>query len=165
MSSAKAWAVSVLPTPDGPASISTAIGRFGSASCAREVSTRLAMSSKAWSWPITRVFKVSARCNKVCISSLTMRPKGMPVHSEITAATACSSTSVSTKGSSPWSSCKCCLAVASCTASSGWADVSAISAVSASATSAASAAALRRKYSCKASWQRSQRSCSAARSL
>ena len=47
-------AVSVLPTPDGPTSRNTPIGRRGSARLARAVRMRWAIASRAWSWPMTR---------------------------------------------------------------------------------------------------------------
>ena len=82
-------AVSVLPTPDGPHSMNTPIGLLGLSSLARLVWMRLAMASIAWSWPMTRSFRLvgdgAGRCS---ISSLTIRPTGMPVQSPTTAATA-----------------------------------------------------------------------------
>ena len=99
--SAKVKAVSVLPTPDGPASIITAIGLFGSPNWARAVVIRLAINSRPWSWPMTRCFMISPKDKTDLISSLTILPRGIPVHSEITVATACSSTSGKNIGSSP----------------------------------------------------------------
>jgi hypothetical protein len=86
--SASANAVSVLPTPDVPASMNTPIGLLGLSSPARLVWMRLAIISIAWSWPMTRWPAASATLRMVSISLRAMRPTGMPVQSPTTAATA-----------------------------------------------------------------------------
>ena len=87
--SARASAVSVLPTPEVPASMKTPIGLLGLSSPAREVWMRLAIISIAWSWPITRSARCLAMLSTVSISLAAMRPTGMPVQSATTLATAC----------------------------------------------------------------------------
>ena len=72
--------------------MNTPIGLFGLSSLARLVSMRLAIILRPCAWPTTRLFRMSARLRTVSTSSLTIRPTGMPVQSETTEATACSST-------------------------------------------------------------------------
>ncbi len=88
MASAKASAVSVLPTPEVPASMNTPIGLLGLSRPAREVWMRLAIISSAWSWPMMRFFRCRSRLSTVSISLRAMRPTGMPVQSATTEATA-----------------------------------------------------------------------------
>ena len=76
--SASASAVSVLPTPDGPHSMNTPTGLPGLSSPAREVCTRRAIISSAWSWPITRRPSVSASSAPPRPRCVTIRPTGMP---------------------------------------------------------------------------------------
>ncbi|MNT11656.1 hypothetical protein D3C72_1465480 [compost metagenome] len=110
--SARASAVSVLPTPLGPHNRNTPTGLPGSVSRARDVWMRRATASSASRWPITRFSSVSARASTACASSRTMRPTGMPVQSATTAATAAASTAVCIIGASPWPLTKACAALA-----------------------------------------------------
>ena len=77
--SARATAVSVLPTPLGPTSRKTPIGLPGSVRLAREVRIRWAIASRACAWPITRSSSRSRSESTVWISSATILPTGMPV--------------------------------------------------------------------------------------
>ena len=86
--SASASAVSVLPTPEVPASMNTPIGLDGLSMPARLVWMRLAIISIAWSWPITRLASSSGSRSTVSISLRAIRPTGMPVQSATTEATA-----------------------------------------------------------------------------
>ncbi len=96
--SARARAVSVLPTPDGPRNRNTPIGLRGSVSLARAVRMARATASSAWFWPTTRSRRRSSRARIDRISSDTMRPTGMPVQFATTAATAWASTSTGISG-------------------------------------------------------------------
>ena len=81
-------AVSVLPTPLGPTSRNTPIGRRGSVRLARAVRMRWAIASRACDWPMTRsssfVLEVQHRLDLVG----TILPTGMPVQPATTSATA-----------------------------------------------------------------------------
>ncbi len=101
--SASASAVSVLPTPDGPANRNTPRGLFGSSRLAEAVRTRWAMACSAWSWPITRAASSGLRLSTVRSSSLTMRPSGIPVQAETISDTTWPSTCSGTMGVSPCS--------------------------------------------------------------
>ena len=101
--SASASAVSVLPTPDGPTSRNTPLGRPGLSRPARAVSMRLAICSRAWSWPTTRPLSASFSRSTASISSVSIRPTGMPVQLSTMDATAWPSTAGSTSGASPCS--------------------------------------------------------------
>ena len=85
-------AVSVLPTPEVPTSRKTPIGRRGSVRPARLVRMACAMASRAWLWPTTRRSIASRRLSTVRISSVCIRPAGMPVHASTIAAIAWPST-------------------------------------------------------------------------
>ena len=84
--SARASAVSVLPTPLGPTSRKTPIGRRGSVRLARAVRMRWAIASRACDWPMTRSSSWSSSVRTVWISSVTILPTGMPVQPETTSA-------------------------------------------------------------------------------
>ena len=113
--SARASAVSVLPTPLVPASMNTPMGFDGLSSPARLVWMRLAIIFIAWSWPITRFARCWSRFSTVSISSLSIRPTGIPVQSPTTVATACASTMGRISGVSPCIAVRSALRVFSCT--------------------------------------------------
>ncbi|KAG1390596.1 hypothetical protein G6F58_012944 [Rhizopus delemar] len=102
--SARASAVSVLPTPDGPTNMNTPRGLFGSSSLAVAVRTRWAIASRAGAGPMTRSTTRVPSVRTVRISSLTMRPSGTPVQAETISATTVPSTCNGTIGVSPCSS-------------------------------------------------------------
>ena len=93
MNSASARASSVLPTPVGPRKRKVPIGRFGSASPARERRRALATASTASSWPITRSCRRSSMWISFSTSPSIRRETGIPVHLPTTSATSCSVTS------------------------------------------------------------------------
>ena len=64
--------------------MNTPIGLLGLSSFARLVSMRFAIIARPWDWPTTRRLRISGSRNTFSISSLTMRPTGMPVQSETT---------------------------------------------------------------------------------
>ena len=72
--------------------MNTPIGLLGLSSLARLVSMRFEIMRRPCDWPTTRRLRISGRLRTVSISSFTIRPTGMPVQSETTDATACSST-------------------------------------------------------------------------
>ena len=101
--SARARAVSVLPTPLGPTSRKTPIGRRGSVRLARAVRMRWAIASRACDWPMTRSSSFAFRFRTVLISSASILPTGMPVQPATTSAIVWASTQTCTSGDSPWS--------------------------------------------------------------
>ena len=102
-SSARARAVSVLPTPDGPASRNTPMGASFFRIPALAVRSASAISWSASSWPRMRSVRRPSSSRSICASSLIMSPMGMPVQSAITSATTRWPTSAWTSG--PLASC------------------------------------------------------------
>ena len=90
---------------------------------AREVRMRWAKASKAWSWPMIRRCIDSFKASTPRISSLSIRPTGMPVQPESTSATAWASTQTCNSGVSPWSSrsfpSRVCIRLRNCSCSCG----------------------------------------------
>jgi hypothetical protein len=110
--SARASAVSVLPTPELPTNRNTPFGLFGSSRLARAVRTRWATIALAWRWPRMRSSSMPCRFITVRISSFTMRPSGIPVQLATMPATVWPSTCSGTSGVSPcsvrsWSTSAC----------------------------------------------------------
>ena len=91
--SARARAVSVLPTPVGPRKIKEPMGRLGSLRPARERRMALATMPSAASWPTTRSRKRSSIVMSFFTSPSSMRETGMPVHLLTILAMSSSSTS------------------------------------------------------------------------
>ena len=70
----------------------TPIGLLGLSSLARLVSIRLAIIASPWRLADDAAVEDFRQAQNVSISSRTMRPTGMPVQSDTTEATDCSST-------------------------------------------------------------------------
>ncbi len=91
--SARALAVSVLPTPVGPRKTKEAIGRSSSLKPARERRIALAAASSAAPCPTTRLPSSASKYVSLSISEPTKRVTGIPVQRETTLAISSSDTS------------------------------------------------------------------------
>ena len=89
--SARALAVSVLPTPDGPRKMNEPDGRLGSLRPARVRRIALETATMASCWPMIRWWSSSSMRTRRAVSSSVRRWTGMPVHWARTSAISSSS--------------------------------------------------------------------------
>ena len=85
----------VLPTPVGPRNMNDPIGRLGSFKSARERLNALAITSVAFSCPITSALSSFSKLSNFLLSFCSIRDNGIPVQSETIFSIASSSTSIS----------------------------------------------------------------------
>ena len=95
-SAASALASSVLPTPVGPRNRNEPVGRSGSEMPARARRTASDTARTASAWPTRRSPSAASMRSSLPVSPSSIRPAGMPVHADTTAAMSsgptCSST-------------------------------------------------------------------------
>ncbi len=91
--SARARAVSVLPTPVGPRKMNDPVGRFGSCSPARARRTAFATAARASGWPTTRCASSASSRVSRWRSDSSIFETGMPVHLPTISAMSSASTS------------------------------------------------------------------------
>ena len=92
IASARAFDISVFPTPVGPKNKKEPIGLLGSFRPTRPRRTAFATAETASSWPITRLCKIFSNFRKRTASSSAKRFTGILVQPDIISATASSST-------------------------------------------------------------------------